>query len=162
MSDEEATSIEDILASIRRVIGTNEGPVLGKEGEGQGASSNVLELQEVVEGKASEKDEAQMASAPAMAAGMSPNHASSHTSSHMSAGASSTKSVKNNVSPLMSTLSRQEKLAEGFEVFLESTLEKIVREFLSSWIDKNMPTLAEKILKDQMRAAFEARCRKEG
>ncbi len=158
MPDEETTSIEDILASIRRVIGNNEGPALEKDEDSQEASSNVLELQEVVEGKASEKDEAQMASAPATPARTSLSHASSHGSS----GAASAKAVKNNVSPLISNISRQEKLAEGFEVFLESTLEKIVREFLSSWIDKNVPPLAEKILKDQMRAAFEARCRKEG
>ena len=140
---EDKTSMDEILASIRRII--SDDPTAPSEQKDAPEEASILELQDIFEKRKITE--------------------TNKTSSHIPSKEASAPLQKKSSTPaktLISHISKQERLAEGFEIFLESTLEKIVRDFLEDWADKNMPKLAEEILREQIRLLFETRTRKEG
>ena len=147
--DEDNASMDSILASIRRIIASEPDPMPeSMKEEGSVAKTidaaleskkheergSILELKEIVEKRRAEEE----------TLGVEDVEEASETE------------VKLTPQPkLSSEIDRSDALGEGFEVFLRSTLERIVVDFLKDWADQNITRLAERILREEIKNTFE-------
>ena len=160
-------SMEEILASIRRIIAedeTTEGPAAAEPAQAQSAESpeagpeDVLELTEVVE---EEQPVASPAEAPAQngAEPILKLEPESPFEEPLPAVEQdrliSTESAKASVASLSQLMSRQRD--RGVELplgatnrTLEDMVRELIRPMLKTWIDDNLPSLVERLVRDEI------------
>ena len=155
--DDDNTSMDSILASIRRIIASEPDP-MPEDMESEEtlippktkifspptednlpkARRGILELRSVVEKR--QKEEDKPTTRPEEAQNATPE------------------TLKTQSTSKMETITQdrhEEALGEGFEVFLRSTLERIVIDFLQDWANQNIPRLAERILREEIKNTFD-------
>lgn len=157
--DEDNASMDSILASIRRIIASEPDPMPESMEDEKGAMlsrtkssvapvedtpsekrGSILELKTIVENRQTKDEQPQ--TRPVDAEGV----------------ASKTLEIESASEPEPDTAAQdpqEDALGKGFEVFLRSTLERIVMDFLKNWADQNIPRLAERILREEIKNTFD-------
>ena len=155
--DEDNASMDSILASIRRIIASEPDPMPENMENGDSLTTSrtrdvatssgdksfeprgsILELKNILEKRQVEEEQSQDR----------PRDAEYEVLETLESDFPSKQdSRKQN--------HQEETLGEGFEVFLRSTLERIVVDFLKTWADENIPRLAERILREEIKNTFD-------
>ena len=154
----EEPSMEEILASIRRIISEDAG--VGAESAPRDASSGerkdeVLELMDEVQDDGTVKRLMREPAAPATAAAPLAPAAPAPVESGLISPAASTQSTRS-LAELASAVA-QEEAKKGFDIPLgtsERTLADIVTELLRpllrEWLDKNLPDVIERLVRKEI------------
>jgi len=155
-------SMEEILASIRRIISEEGGGQLGTEAPPQGEaetrssapSADVLELTDVVEADGSVRALGKEPASPVAASNPSPPPPASGSEGAILSEKAAAASF-GSLSELASAVARQEMAHSDIplgmsERTLESLIAELLRPMLREWLDRNLPGVIDRLVRREI------------